>query len=382
MLKSDLRNTLLACLTMLCYVYIWHGAEIYCDFQVYLQALEDMTQFGTPYIAEKSLPFVYLPAVIRLFQNVDRLIPLGLFLIASYLLVLIFTLHQLHSSQAIQSIPRHIAVGTAAAAMGGTGVMSLLGGNMTPYLHLLTIAMALFCLQKPHPASWLAFAVIVGLTAIVKPYLLAYALLLFVMASIRAALAGLLLATTIVGCSVSYSYLYEPILLNSFQDTLQLQVLARSDMGYGFYGLARSLLKNEQAALIVHGLCSISMLYLAMIYIPSRKGFRHDDLARLLFAVPALVLLNPRLKEYDLFPALYCLLLFIQRIDIKSQQIIWWSLLCSAIPIIGMALERLLGITLPLYRNLHVWEFLGVFLAYCLYLLGSSSPNKSFRQAG
>jgi hypothetical protein len=319
---------------------------IYWDMAVYTRAVHDLAAHLDPYRTDVWPPFIYQPVVLHILSIMGALGSLRLVLIASYAACTALFLRQL--CEALRNNGTHVGAidMLAAVAINGALVVALLSGNLTPYLHLAILAVAIHCSNRKQRSAF-GLAALIGCLAVIKPYLLAYVGLYPVLfdrrTAIRAAIVslGALLSIWVAGWALW------PMQYGAFLSALHQATLGANDLGYTFFAYLRTLTSADGVAFGLHCASSIALVAFALLYAPQRFGFADRVLDRLLFVTPFLILANPRMKEYDFFAALLCGVLFCFTAAPRSaRRILLWGFLLLGVPI-GEWLFQRKGISLP-----------------------------------
>lgn len=287
---------------------------IFWDLGIYEKAVSVFNGGGNPYDLNGYLSFVYHPLVLRfmaLFGNY-----LGIALIGAYLVSLIFFVSSLGSNRSwwLYSF--------LAFAYCGLGTISIGSGNVTVFLHLVLLGLLLRNMRDEETfgrgSSKLTGVFILTVVAftLVKPYMLAYLLIPLVSTwkttqqkSIWSLtfLAGAILALTLL-----LSSLYFGAEFQSFLSAVQGQTIGKRDLGYGlvmyFYEYYLSAGSLIYRAFVLH-FAILSTIFLMILFLAKRSGQLSSARFTLLLYF-LLAILNPRLKVYDLFPALIALFIF------------------------------------------------------------------------
>lgn len=287
---------------------------IFWDLGIYEKAVSVFNAGGNPYELNGYLSFVYHPLVLRfmaLFGNV-----LGIALIGAYLLSLIFFASSLGSNRSwwLYSF--------LAFTYCGLGTISISSGNVTVFFHMVLLGLLLRNMRDEDTfgrgSSKLTgvFILAVVIFSLVKPYMLAYLLIPLVSTwntarqksiwSLTFMLGGLLALTLLL------SSLYFGAEFQSFLSAVQGQTIGKRDLGYGlvmyFYEYYLSAGSLIYRAFVLH-FAILGALTLTILFLGKRFGqLNTPRFALLLYFL--LTILNPRLKVYDLFPALIALFIF------------------------------------------------------------------------
>jgi hypothetical protein len=280
---------------------------IFWDFEVYRRAVLDVALGLNPYRTDVKHCFVYHPVLLDIFVLFDYLnlkAVLGTFYIA-ILMAFCSTFPRLkeHAFELLVSV-----------AFGGFGALAIGTGNLTLYLHLALLSVFFLSLKKD---SFFYSYIVILLAALIKPYFLAYLFIpLLVQKKIfRKDLAVLALGTTLlIGVIVFYN-LNAPDQIHSFLSTLTYQTVTRHDFGLSFFNWAWLATRNIFAATVAHFFISSALLVLIFYHRFKKTRFSNlSNLNVLLLSYIVMTILNPRMKQYDLFPALICLFTFCRNI--------------------------------------------------------------------
>ena len=287
---------------------------IFWDLGIYEKAVGVFNTAGNPYELNGYLSFVYHPLVLRfmaLFGNY-----LGIALMGAYLASLLFFLSSLGSNRSwwLYSF--------LAFAYCGIGTISISSGNVTVFFHLTLLGILLRSIRNEEAledsSSKLTgvFILTVVIFSLVKPYMLAYLLIPLVStwktAQQKSIWTLTFLAGSLLALILLLSSLYFGTEFQSFLSAVQGQTIGKHDLGYGlvmyFYEYYLSAGSLIYRAFVLH-FAILSAIILIVLFLAKRSGLHNS--AR--FTLPLyflLTILNPRLKVYDLFPALIALFIF------------------------------------------------------------------------
>ena len=286
---------------------------IFWDLGIYEKAVGVFNSGGNPYELNGYLSFVYHPLVLRfmaLFGNY-----LDIALMGTYLASLLFFVSSLGSNRSwwLYSF--------LAFAYCGIGTISIGSGNVTVFFHLTLLGLLLRnisddTLRASSSKLTAVFIVTVVVFSLVKPYMLAYLLIPLVSTwktskqksiwSLVFMAAGLLALTLLI------SSLYFGAEFQSFLSAVQGQTIGKRDLGYGlvmyFYEYYLSAGSLIYRAFVLH-FAILGTIILTTLFLAKRSGLLNSARFTLLLYF-LLTILNPRLKVYDLFPALIALFIF------------------------------------------------------------------------
>jgi hypothetical protein len=287
---------------------------IFWDLGIYEKAVGVFNTAGNPYELNGYLSFVYHPLVLRfmaLFGNY-----LGIALMGAYLASLPFFISSLGSNRSwwLYSF--------LAFAYCGIGTISIGSGNVTVFFHLTLLGILLRSIHHEEDledrSSKLAgvFILTVVIFSLVKPYMLAYLLIPLVStwktAQQKSIWTLTFLAGSLLALILLLSSLYFGTEFQSFLSAVQGQTIGKHDLGYGlvmyFYEYYLSAGSLIYRAFVLH-FAILGALILFVLFLAKRSRLLNSARFTLLLYF-LLTILNPRLKVYDLFPALIALFIF------------------------------------------------------------------------
>jgi hypothetical protein len=320
---------------------------IFWDLGIYEKAVNVFNAGGNPYELNGYLSFVYHPLVLRVMAWLGNY--LGPTLIALYIASLLFFFSSLGGNRSwwLYSF--------LAFAYCGIGTISIGSGNITVFFHLVLLGILLRSINAEQTLKANSgklstiFILAVAVFSLVKPYMLAYLLIPLVLTwktqqqkSIWSLtfLAGLVLALTLL-----LSSLYFGTEFQSFLSAVQGQTIRKRDLGYGlvmyFYEYYLSAGSLIYRAFVLH-FAILGAIILTTLYLAKRSGILNSSRFTLLVYF-LLTILNPRLKVYDLFPALIAL--FIYASAFEQSRLVKGLFLIAY----GLSLSQLVGT--PLFAH-------------------------------
>lgn len=253
--------------------------------------------------------FIYQPIVLRGMAFFGR--ELGFVMNLIYLGSLLFFFQSLGKQRAWW------LASFFAFAYCGLGTVSLGSGNITTFLHLILIGLLLRNLKvDTGEINFTSFIIAVMLFSLVKPYLIAYLLIPLVatfQTDLKKRVLLLTIAAGLIFISLSiFSLLYFGDEFQAFLNALRTQTIDKHDLGHGivmyFYEYYRSAGTLIYRAYFLHFLI-LGTVISTTLFLAKRSGtLNKPNFALLLYFL--LTILNPRLKVYDLFPALIALFIF------------------------------------------------------------------------
>ena len=235
-----------------------------------------------------------------------------------------------------------------AFAYCGLGTVSVGSGNITTFLHLILISLLLRNISKGR-ATFTAFIVAVMLFSLVKPYLIVY-LLIPLVATFQTNLSKKAwLFTIVAGIIFAISVISSLFIFGSefqlFMTAVKTQTIDKHDLGHGvvmyFYEYYRSAGPLIYRAYLLHFLI-LGAIILGTLFLAKRSNILNKpNFALLLYFL--LTILNPRLKVYDLFPALIALFIYVSAFE-QSKIVKFFFVIAYA-----LSLSQLVGT--PLFAH-------------------------------
>lgn len=357
-------------IAMIWTVYSWQFLTqgIFWDLEIYKKAVSIFNAGGNPYELNGYLSFVYQPLVLRAMAFFDK--SLGSALIIFYCASVFFFLWSLGRNRSwwLYSL--------LAFAYCGIGTISIGSGNVTVFLHLILLSILLRQIPNGNSTaitprySFQGFTLVVLLFGLVKPYLLAYLLIPLVMTwksdQQKTTWTFTLVAGFFLAIILLLSSLYFGAEFQAFLAAVQGQTIGKHDLGYGlvmyFYEYYSSAGPLIYRAFILH-FAILSMLILAILYLAKRSQLiQKPHFVLLLYFL--LTILNPRLKVYDLFPALIALFIYASALD-QSKVVKALFILAYA-----LSLSQLAGTPLFIHTGILSNPLNAYYLTMGLILLG------------
>lgn len=329
----------IACgISFLTYFYIWHSRGGFLwDLVIYENAVSLQSIGKTPY-QNNYLLFIYHPYVVWIFDAINSIFTLRMFLYTFYALSILLFSRELYLFLE-GKLKEFWLVIICVFCIGSSGVIAILSGNISWYLHLALLSMAFICLRLN--GRYLPIYLFLILTfSLVKPYLLTYLLLVFSFEKFRKSIIASIGVFGIFCCVWFSAIIYQPVEYSAFLGALKEQTLIRQDHGFSFFGALKTIniFGSDRARLAAHILLS-SLLVMAIVPVVLRRNYIKNH-SRTLFIVmlPVLVLINPRVKEYDFFILLVGLFLIIfsqNRINRwRAQALSLFALVIAFIPVL------------------------------------------------
>ena len=277
------------------------------DLGIYLRAVDALNNGLDPYRLDGYLLFIYHPLVLHVMAIFGQ--NLNLILILLYFLSCLFFIYCIPKKQSYL-LPCFFAFSYC-----GMGWLSLAGGNLTVYLHLVLLGILLKDVTKS--PSYYLFIIIVILFSVIKPYFLIYlALPIITQWNNKVIIKNVAKFTGITTLIFIFILVFSSIKygdeFNAFTSALKNQTIGKHDLGFGFvmffydyYSSAGSLIYR---AFLIHFM--LAVIFLAIpLYLELKKGYANPITWPLLLYF-LLSIFNPRLKDYDFSPSLIALLIY------------------------------------------------------------------------
>lgn len=296
------------------YSFQFLSQGIFWDLGIYEKAIEVFRSGGNPYELNGYLSFVYHPLVLRFMALIGS--HLDIALMVAYVGSLLFFLISLGSNRSWW------LYAFLAFAYCGIGTISIGSGNVTAFFHLILLGILLRHISNGEnngvvsSNGFLVFILLVLLFSLVKPYMLAYLLIPMALTwksnQQRSTWTLVLLAASFLALILILSSLYFGAEFQSFLSAVQGQTIGKRDLGYGlvmyFYEYYLSAGTLIYRAFVLHFAILGAILLITLFLAKRSGGLNTSRFALLLYFL--LTILNPRLKVYDLFPALIALFIY------------------------------------------------------------------------
>lgn len=353
----------IAMASVLAYVWNYTRKAVFWDAEVYTRALSDLAQSLDPYRLDVQNVYVYPPITLKLLSGLTPdTFKLGYAALA-LLSVLAFIATLLTPAREAGQWPTkaQCAEGTLlAAGLGGVGVFAIATGNATTYLHLVLITLLVQAARDQRWAPVLMGAIFAA--SLVKPYLLSYALAAPFVVSLTRPMIWSGAVVTMTGSVYLGFVVFDPQHMAAFMAAIQHQLKGGLDGGISVYGILCQLGLPSPWAMAWQMVYTLWICWLCLGLVRARPG---DLPSRVGAVVLCGILINPRLKEYDLFPALWLWLAFTPRWrGFGTHMLIALALTSLVLPF------KVLHIDLQVHKfmlfNSGAWVFLAVnWLCWC-----------------
>lgn len=350
------------------------------DFVIYERAVTAYLLEKNPYKPEiQQHLFVYNPLVLHFFVFLEKTLGFSMVMLIIYLSSSVWfvleayksfkdiDLKSLKNNQVVSH--DYILLQLSALAFGGIGIGSYLTGNITLYLHLIIISCALGFFRTGFVTYKKLFFLFLLLFSIIKPYFLVYlALALLLNKKLMSAVFSGTSIAFIFAAIWFFSMKMYASEYDEFIGALNKQTLLGNDIGYSFFAIAIKAHLSEKLALIIHAVISLLILLITVFYLPSFFKIKENIYAKFFLLYLVLTFINPRMKEYDLYPALICFFIFLFQISKRYNCLILLGILLSIVPRISQLMLDM-NISLPdITTQNHTWQLLafGVMIMFML----------------
>lgn len=362
------------------YSFEFLSQGIFWDMGIYEKAVSVFRSGGSPYELNGYLSFVYQPLVLRFMALFGS--HLEITLMAAYVGSLLFFFSSLSSNRSWW------LYAFLAFAYCGIGTISIGSGNVTVFFHLILLSILLRYISNGDNDGvvsnnkFLVFILLVVLFSLVKPYMLAYLLIPMALTwksnQQRSTWMLVLLAASFLALILILSSLYFGVEFQSFLSAVQGQTIGKRDLGYGlvmyFYDYYLSAGSLIYRAFVMH-FAILGAILLIMLFLAKRSGtLNNSRFALLLYFL--LTILNPRLKVYDLFPALIALFIYASAFE-QSKIVKFFFVIAYALSLSQLAGTPLFAHTGILSDPLNVYYLtMGLVMIGMLPLLLGNKVSK------
>jgi hypothetical protein len=311
--------------------------------------------------------------VLRLFALASNVVPLHVLLPALTVGSLVWLAVELaRATSQVIGPARFAAAFVMAAAFGGVGAPALMSGNLAPTMDFALMAALLRGRRDPGALSrYLPYALIL-LFALVKPYFLLFlaAPVILYERRVVALLCGVIVTAMFAAIWLSFQA-YWPSEYAQFLANLRWHILGRGDLGYTFFYVFGALTRKVDLALTLHVFVSLLLLALVPMLFARKYGpAKAPFVPQLMVLHLALTLANPRMKDYDLFPALVGFFAVFGLLSRASERIILAGLSLAAVPLLGSVFPAVSARHPILFDPFGNWQIVGLAVIAVLFLVG------------
>lgn len=333
-----------------CYFGIVNGwwPTLFWDNMVYSRSVDDHLAGLDAYRNDPPpfLPFVYHPYVLKAFLAINAVVPLWYALVFAMIASAIYTGLALYRVAGLSL--REFATAMAVVALLKFFVLtSLASANLVVTLNCVIFGACLYLLQRHgRYMGWLPFVLIV-MAALVKPYLLAYLGLALLDRRPLLHSLGIILAGTVLATILWFSGQWAmPAEMSALMANLaDLQSPSRKDLGLTIFAETYHLVGSNLVALGVHGLImgGFAIWVLRELW-KARDAGTARPVTILVVGWLVLTLINPRMKDYDIGPALFFLAPIVWPVAPRFRAIATGWVIFLLIPLVILIAAEAMGI--------------------------------------
>jgi hypothetical protein len=363
-------------LSLVFFSYRWSRNGFFWDLAVYRRAVADYHRNLDPYRSDVFFPFVYHPLVLRLFALLNSIVPLKASLPALEVAALAsfafeFVRIRLPAELPGKARKRMMLAAATAGAFGGIGIPALMSGNVASFMHFALIASLLHSRRVASgPSVYLPYGLIL-LFALIKPYFLIFLALPILLSKSRMTAAACSAAVVLVFAAAWLAFdLFRPVEFSRFMGALQSATLGRRDVGYTFFGAFAAMLNNYLLALALHAVVCAVLIASVLLLFDKRYGRAAEISSWILVTYLLLTLANPRMKDYDLFPALVGFIAVFGLAPKRAALGTLAALLLSLVPLIAPLLPDLSARHPVLFDPYGTWQDVGLVVIGVVFVAG------------
>ena len=362
------------------FAYRWSRIlGVFWDISVYQRAVADFGSGVDPYRTDVLFPFVYHPLVLRLLAVMGSVLPLKVVLPVVTVVAIVWLARELAGTAAsgVVSPRRFLAALVMAAAFGGVGTAACMSGNLAVLMHF-TLMAALLRASRATTGGFfrlLPYGLIV-LFALVKPYFLLFLAVPVMLYERRGiALACSMVVVLMFGAIWLAFQVYWPHEYAQFLANLRWHILSRGDMGYSFFLVFGALTHKVPLALALHVLVSVVMVVIVPLLFKQRYGRDVPFVPQLLILYLALTVANPRMKDYDLFPALVGFFAVFWLLSRSASAIILAALTLTVVPLLSSLVPEFAAEHQMLLDPFGTWQMVGLAVLGVSFLVLMQEPQ-------
>lgn len=361
------------------FAYRWSRIlGVFWDISVYQRAVGDFGSGVDPYRTDVLFPFVYHPLVLRLLAVMGSVLPLKVVLPVLTVVAIVWLARELAGTAAsgVVSPRRFLAAFVMAAAFGGVGTAACMSGNLAVLMHFTLMAGLLRASRAAGGFFRLLPYGLIVLFALVKPYFLLFLAVPVMLYERRViALACSMVVVLMFGAIWLSFQVYWPHEYAQFLANLRWHILSRGDMGYSFFLVFGALTHNVPLALALHVLVSAVMVVIVPLLFKQRYGRDVPFVPQLLVLYLALTVANPRMKDYDLFPALAGFFAVFWLLARSAPAVILTALMVTAVPLLSSLVPEFAAQHQMLLDPFGTWQMVGLAVLGVSFLVLMQEPQ-------
>ena len=359
------------------FAHLWFRTlGVFWDIAVYERAAVAYASGANPWRTDALFPFVYHPMILRVLAFLNGLVPLRLLLPALTLAALVWVSYELMRASRSDPNPGPAGSGqpriigpvqflfavAVGGAFGGIGAPALMSGNLAPLLSFSLVAALIRGRYATGVFSrYLPYATIL-LFALVKPYLLLFLAVPVVLYERRviALVSGSVVVALFAAIWISFQRRW-PDEYAQFLTNLHGATLAKGDLGYTFFHFFGALTHNVMLAVVLHTVVVVLLLALVQQFFKQKYAGRATPfLPHFLVLYLVLTVANPRMKEYDLFPALVGFFAVFGALSRWSAYLTLAALLPTVFPLTAVLVPAFVATHLLLFDPFGTWQMVGL----------------------
>jgi hypothetical protein len=371
---------------------------VFWDISVYQRAVGDFGSGVDPYRTDVLFPFVYHPLVLRLLAVLGSVLPLKVVLLVLTVAAIVWLARELIqpgvagrplvptrdllpagdvlADRSVISRGRFLAAFVMAAAFGGVGTAACMSGNLAVLMHFTLMAALLRASRATGGFFRLLPYCLIVLFALVKPYFLLYLVVPVMLYERRVAgLAGSMVVVLVFGAIWLSFQVYWPHEYAQFLANLRWHVLSRGDKGYSFFLVFGALTHKVLLALAMHALASVVMVSIVPLLFKQRYGREVPFVPQLLVLYLVLTVANPRMKDYDLFPALVGFFAVFWLLSRSASAIILAALALTVVPLLSSLMPEFAAQHQMLLDPFGTWQMVGLAVLGVSFLVLMQEPQ-------
>ena len=387
----ELLTALVCAVSLADFSYRWSRIlGFFWDISVYQRAVSDYSTGVDPYRTDVLFPFVYHPLVLRMLALLGAVVSLKIILPVLTVGAIVWLARELAhpktlpegSAQAgatasqVITPTRFLAAVVMAGAFGGVGAAACMSGNLAGLMHFALMAALLRASRTSGSFfRFLPYGLIL-LAALVKPYFLLYLAVPVMLFERRVLALGCSVAVVALFGAIWFSFqVYWPQEYAQFLANLRWHILGRGDMGYTFFFVFGALTHHKvPMALGLHSLVSVLMIVLVPLLFKQKYGREAPFVPQLLVLYLALTLANPRMKDYDLFPALVGFFAVFWLLSRLAAAIVLAALVLTVVPLLSSLMPEFAQQHPILFDPFGTWQIVGLAFLGVAFLMVMQEP--------
>jgi hypothetical protein len=218
--------------------------------------------------------------------------------------------------------------------------------------------------------------------ALIKPYFLAY---LIIPICLNQAPKLLFIRSTVVMISFGIVWTSMSLILSAeyqqFMGALN-SLIETGDIGYSFFGILKNRInmRSVEIAMLIHtAIAAVIFICSGYIVLKLRRIGSLASRYQILFLTYFVcTIINPRMKEYDFFAAIFCLMTFICISRANPLKILFPGFFISQIPLICFIIDNWWGTAIKGdFANPISWQLYGLVLTGLIIFFSKQSLLKT-----